>query len=129
MFAHRHLIVGMYLDTQVLLGIDELHQQGQLTVVYLIHLFAQDGLGLFVDHRHQIPSPPPAIADHARTGGHGTHFPTLPNRFVRRRQSFIRPKLSPAPHHRMQIRFKQQRIEQRLIVHGFIHSCKITLFF
>ena len=117
MFTHRHLVVGMHLDTQVLLGIDEFHQQGQLTMVCLINLFAQDGLRLFVDHRHQIPSLPSAIADDARTRGHSTHLPTLPNRFIGRRQSLIRPELSSTPHHRMQVRFKQQRIKQRLIVH------------
>ena len=36
MFTLRHLVVGMYLDAQIALGIDELDQQGQLTLVLLV---------------------------------------------------------------------------------------------
>ena len=84
MFAHRHLIVGMHLDTQIFLSINKLHQQRQLTMVFPVHSLAQDRLWHFFDHRHQIQTLPDTIADNTRTGGHGTHLPTLTNRFVGR---------------------------------------------
>ena len=45
-------------------------------------------------------------------------FDLVKGSLARRKQSATTVMLAePTPHHRMQIRFKQQRIEQRLIVH------------
>ena len=114
--THRHLIVGMHLDTQVLLGIDKLHQQGQLAVIFPVHRLAQDRLGHLFEHKAQVQTFPETITHHAHTGGHGTHLPALPYRFVGRCHSLIRPELRSAPHDGVQVRFKQHRIQQRLFV-------------
>ena len=66
-----HLVVGMHLDAEVFLGIDELHQKGQLTVVLGVDRLAQNGLGVFGHDRDQVATCEGAIgddADHWREG-------------------------------------------------------------
>ena len=70
MDALGHLVIGMHLDAQVAPGIDELDEQGQLTLVLLVDLLTQDGLGSFVDDRDEVPTLPLTIADDAGAGGY-----------------------------------------------------------
>ena len=89
MDALGHLVVGMDLDAEVALGIDELDQQGQLAMVFLVDLLAEDGLGGFVDDRDEVPTLPLTVADDAGAGGYGTHLPTLAYGLAGRGEPFI----------------------------------------
>ena len=108
MLPLRHLVVGMHLDAQVALGIDELHQQGQLTMVSLIDLPAQDGFGLFADDRRQVAARPYAIADDAGAARHRTHLPALAYRFVGRCQTFVGPELMTTPHDGVEVGLEEE---------------------
>ena len=106
MDALGHLVVGMHLDAEVALGIDELDEQGQLAMILLVDLFAKDGLGSFVDDRDEVPTLPLAVANDAGAGGDGTDLPTLAYGLVRRSKPLIGSELGATPDDGMQIRLK-----------------------
>ena len=106
MDALGHLVIRVHLDAEVTLGIDELDQQGQLTMVFLIDLLAEDGLGVFVDDRDEVPTLPLTIADDAGAGGHGTDLPTLAYGLAGRGEPFVGSELGATPDDGMQIRLK-----------------------
>jgi len=106
MYPLCHLVVRVDLDAEVTLGIDELDEQGQLAMVFLVDLLAKDGLGSFVDDRDEVPTLPLTIADDAGAGGHGTHFPTLAYGLAGRGEPFIGSELGATPDDGMQIRLK-----------------------
>jgi hypothetical protein len=83
MLTLRHLIVGVYLNTQVTTCINEFHQQGQLTVIALIDSLSEDILRGFIDNRYQVTTRILAIGNDAGTGWNGTNLPTLTNRCIR----------------------------------------------
>ena len=62
-----HLIVGVYLDAQVFLSVDELDQEGHLAVIALANGLTQNLLRVFLNDRDQVPTLPLAIADDAGT--------------------------------------------------------------
>ena len=103
-----HLVVGMDLDAEVALGIDEFDQQGQLAMVFRIDLLAEDGLGGFVDDRDEVPTLPGAIADDAGAGGYGTDLPTLAYGLAGRGKPFVGSELGATPDDGMEIGFEQQ---------------------
>ena len=89
MFAHGHLVIGMYLYAQVFPGINELHQQGKLTLVFLIDRLSQNGIGMLADNGNQISACPHAIADDASAGGDCADLPALADGLVGGLQTFI----------------------------------------
>ena len=108
MDALGHLVVGMDLDAEVATGIDELDQQGQLAVVFLVDRTAEDGLGGFTDDGDEVPTLPGAIADDAGAGGYGTDLPTLAYGLAGRGEPFVRSELGATPDDGMEIGFEQQ---------------------
>ena len=97
----------MNLYTQVALGIDELHEQGQLALVFLVDCLTQDGIGGFADGRGQTSARERAVADDAGAGGYSADLPTLAYGLIGRYQTFIQPELVTTPDNGMQIGFKQ----------------------
>lgn len=106
--ALGHLVVGVDLDAQVALGIDELDQQGQLAMVFRIDGFAEDGLGGFTDDGDEVPTLPGAIADDAGAGGDGTDLPALAYGLAGRGKPFVGSELGATPDDGMEIGFEQQ---------------------
>ena len=106
MFALCHLVIGMYLYAQVALGIDELHQQGELALIALMDGFAKDGLWVFFDNRHEVSTLPAAIANDAGTGGYSAHLPAFAYRLIRGLQALIWPELMTSPNNWMEVRGK-----------------------
>ena len=111
MQATRHVVVGMHLDAQVASGIDELHQQWQLTMVFLVDSLAEDGLGMLADDRDQIPTLPRAVADDAGAARHCTHLPALTDGFVGRGKTLIGSELTASPHDGVEVRLEEKRVE------------------
>ena len=109
-----HLVVGMDLDAQVATGIDELDQQGQLTVVFRIDRLAEDGLGGFTDDGDEVPTLPLAIADDAGAGGDGTDLPTLAYGLAGRGEPFVGSELGATPDDGVQIGFEEQDLHNSL---------------
>ena len=103
-----HLIVGVDLDAEVATGIDELDQQGQLAMVFLVDRFAEDGLGGFTDDRDEVPTLPRAVADDAGAGGYGTDLPTLADGLAGRGEPFVGSESGATPDDGMEIGFEQQ---------------------
>ena len=103
MLALGHLVVGMDLDAQVALGIDELDEEGQLAVVFSVDLRTENGIGGLGHDRDEVATCEGAIADDAGAGGHRTDLPTLANGLVGRCQAFVRPELMTAPDHGVEI--------------------------
>ena len=54
MLTLGHLVVGVDLDAQVALGINELDEQGQLAMVTLVDGLTKDGIWVLGDGRDQI---------------------------------------------------------------------------
>ena len=100
-FAQCHLVVGMNLNTQVALSINELHQQRQLTTIFLIDRVSENLLRMFCDDSCQQTSLECPVADNARTRWNSAHLPALTYQFVVRFQAFIWPQLVSTPHDRM----------------------------
>ena len=111
MQAARHVVVGMHLDAQVASGIDELHQQWQLTMVFLVDRLAEDGLGMLADDRDQIPTLPRAVADDAGAARHCTHLPALTDGLVGRGKTLIGSELTASPHDGVEVRLEEKRVE------------------
>ena len=103
-----HLVVGVDLDAEVATGIDELDQQGQLAMVFLVDRFAEDGLGGFTDDRDEVPTLPRAVADDAGAGGYGTDLPTLADGLAGRGEPFVGSESGATPDDGMEIGFEQQ---------------------
>ena len=106
--ALGHLVVGVDLDAQVALGIDELDEQGQLAMVFLGDLLAEDGFGGFVDDRDEVPTLPLTVADDAGAGGYGTDLPALAYGLAGRGKPFVGSELGATPDDGMEIGFEQQ---------------------
>ena len=107
-----HLVVGMDLDAEVATGIDELDQQGQLAMVFLIDRLAEDGFGGFADDRDEVPTLPRAIADDAGAGGYGTDLPTLAYGLAGRGEPFVGTELGATPDDGMEIGFEEQDLHR-----------------
>ena len=90
-FAHGHLVIGMHLNAQVLPGIDELDEQGQLAMIFFVDGLAKNGVRVFCDDGDQVAAFPLAIGDDAGAGGNGAHFPAFANGGGGRFQAFVRP--------------------------------------
>ena len=103
MLALGHLVVGMHLNAQVALGIDELDQEGQLAVILGVDRLAQNGIGVFGHDRDQVATHKGAIADDAGTRGYRTDLPTLANGLVGRCQALVGAKLRTTPDHGVEI--------------------------
>ena len=103
MLALGHLVVGMHLDAQVALGIDELDQEGQLAMVLGVDGLAQDGIRGLGHDRDQVATHKGAIADDAGTRGYCTDLPTLANGLVGRCQALVGAKLRSTPDHGVEI--------------------------
>ena len=103
MFALGHLIVGVHLNAQVALGIDELDQEGQLAVILGVDCLAQNGIGVFGHDRDQVATHKGAIADDAGTRGYCTDLPTLANGLVGRCHALVGAKLRTTPDHGVEI--------------------------
>ena len=107
-----HLVVGMYLDAEVFLGIDELHQKGQLTVVLGVDRLAQNGLGVFGHDRDQVATCEGAIGDDAGTGGYGTDFPAFADGFITGGKAFVGAELTTAPNDGMEVGMEEERVHK-----------------
>ena len=90
MLALGHLVVGMHLYAEVALGVDELHQQGQLAVILIVDSTSENLYRMVVDDRHEVSPTPLAVANDANAGRHGTHLPALADGLVRGFKTFIR---------------------------------------
>ena len=104
-----HLVVGMYLDAEVFLGIDELNEEGQLTMILGVDRLAQNGLGVFGHDRDQVATCEGAIGDDAGTGGYGTDFPAFANGFITGRKAFVGAELTTAPNDGMEVGMEEER--------------------
>ena len=102
-FALGHLVVGMHLDTQVLLGIDELHQQRQFAVILSADAAAQDGFGGLVDDRCKVAPRMFAIGNDTRARGDGTYLPAFADGFVNSLYALVLAQPVTAPDDRVQI--------------------------
>jgi hypothetical protein len=111
MLTLGHLIIRVHLDTQVTTCVDELHQQGQLTVIVLVDSLSEDILRGFIDNRYQVTSSILAIGYNAGTGWYGTNLPTLTNRRIRARQFLIMTETVASPHYLVQVRLKEKWIQ------------------
>lgn len=107
-----HLVVRMDLDAEVATGIDEFDEQGQLAVVFLVDLFAEDGFGGFTDDGDEVPTLPRAIADDAGAGGHGTDLPALAYGLAGKGEPFVGSEPSATPDDGMEIGFEQQDLHR-----------------
>ena len=99
----RHVVVGMDLDAQVALRINELDQERQLAVVSSIDSLAKDGLGEFADDRNEVTPFPLTIGDDAGAPKDSTDFPAFTNGISGGRQAFVGAKLATAPDNRVEI--------------------------
>ena len=109
-FAHGHLVVRMDLNAEVALSINELHQQGELTMIFVVDSYAEDFFGMLIDDRYQVFAFPWSIANDAGAGRHCADFPTFADRLRRGFLALVKPELVATPYHWMQIRFKKKRI-------------------
>jgi hypothetical protein len=97
MLSHSHLVIRMHLDAEVALCINELDEQRQFALVFLVNGFAKDIFWMLVDNGDQIAAFITAIAYYAGAGWHSTNLPTLTNRFISWFQAFIWSKFISAP--------------------------------
>ena len=102
-YTLSHLVVGMHLDAQVALGIDELDQEGQLAVVLGVDGLAQNGIRGLGHDRDQVATCEGTIADDAGTGGYGTDLPALANGVIGRSQALVGAKLVATPDNGVEI--------------------------
>ena len=107
-----HLVVGMHLDAEVFLGIDELHQKGQLTMILVVDRLSQNGLGVFGHDRDQVATCEGAIGDDAGTGGYGTDFPAFANGFITGGKAFVGAELTTAPNDGMEVGMEEERVHK-----------------
>ena len=112
MDALGHLVVRVDLDAEVTLGIDEFDEQGQLAMVFLVDLLAEDGLRGFVDDGDEVPTLPLTIADDAGAGRYGTDLPTLAYGLAGRGEPFVGSELGATPDDGMEIGFEQQDLHR-----------------
>ena len=107
-FTHGHLIIGVDLNAEVLLGINELHQEGQLTAVCLVGQLAQDFIGVFADDLIQRLACPGSITDDAGAGGHHAHLPALANRVNGGGQALVGAEVVATPYHLTEVGGEKQ---------------------
>ena len=62
-----HFIVGVNLDTEVFLGIDELDEKRHLSVILACHCFPQEAFGGDVDDGYEVFALILSVADDAET--------------------------------------------------------------
>ena len=104
-----HLVVGMYLDAEVFLGIDELHQKGQLTMILVVDRLSQNLYGMLADDADEVATGILAIGDDAGTGGYGTDFPAFADGFITGGKSFVGAELTTAPNDGMEVGMEEER--------------------
>ena len=112
MDALCHLVVGMHLDAEVFLGIDELNQKGQLTMILVVDRLSQNGLGVFGHDRDQVATCEGAIGDDAGTGGYGTDFPAFADGFITGGKAFVGAELTTAPNDGVEVGMEEERVHK-----------------
>ena len=79
MHTLSHGVVWVHLYAEVALGVDELDQEGQLTMVLLAYGLTKDGFWMLADNGYEIATSIRTIGNDTGTGRNGTHLPTLAN--------------------------------------------------
>ena len=77
MHAVSHVVVGVDLHAQVIFGVNELDEDGQLIIVLLSDGLAEHGFGHLAYHLIQGIASPGAVGDDGRRVGDARDLPTL----------------------------------------------------
>ena len=107
-----HLVVGMHLDAEVFLGIDELNQKGQLTMILVVDRLSQNLYGMLADDADEVATGILAIGDDAGTGGYGTDFPAFADGFITGGKAFVGAELTTAPNDGMEVGMEEERVHK-----------------
>ena len=118
----------MHLYRQVTPDIQELHQQRELTTIVLGNFTSQYRFGHFGNNLGKNISCPCTIGNNTWRTLYGTNLPTLAN-MVHFRQALPLSQFTTAPHHFMQVQFKQHRVKfgaLRLYHAAYCHHTHIS---
>lgn len=121
-FAHLavealgHRVVGVDLNAEVTLGIDEFCKQRELGVEAGGNGFAEDCFGVGLYYRWEGLALPGAVGDDAGARGNGGDFPAFANRIIRWRKAFVGAEVCAAPDNGVEVWGKEQRVELHCIV-------------